>query len=36
MNEKNLFFFRYSYQNADLIDPNGNPNFDGVSQYDVV
>jgi Carboxypeptidase regulatory-like domain len=35
MNEKNLFFFRYSYQNADLIDPNSNPNYDGVSQFDV-
>jgi hypothetical protein len=35
MNEKNLFFFRYSYQNADLTDPNSNPNYDGVSEFDV-
>jgi hypothetical protein len=35
MSEKNLFFFRYSYQNADLVDPNANPNYNGVSEYDV-
>jgi hypothetical protein len=35
LNERNLFFFRYSYQNADLIDPNSNPNYNAVSEYDV-
>ena len=36
INEKNSFFFRFSYQNADLLSPALQPNFTGVSEFDVV
>lgn len=36
INEKNLFFFRFSYQNADLYSPDFRPNFIGSSQFDIV
>lgn len=36
MNAKNNFFFRFSYQNADLLTPQIQPNFIGTSQFDVV
>ena len=32
--EKNLFYFRFSYQNADLLSPALQPNFIGNSEYD--
>ncbi len=35
LNPSNTFFFRYSKQNADLSDPNFNPNITQVSQFDV-
>ena len=35
LNPSNTFFFRYSKQNADLRDPNFNPNITQVSQFDV-
>ena len=36
MNEKNTFFFRFSYQNADLLNPDFRPGFVGNSEFDVV
>jgi hypothetical protein len=33
---KDLFFFRFSYQNADLFSPSIYTNFLGTSEYDVV
>ncbi len=35
MNETNTFFFRFSWQNADLLSPDFRPNFIGSSEYDV-
>jgi hypothetical protein len=35
MTEKDTFFFRYSYQNADLFTPQGNPNYFRNGQFDV-
>jgi carboxypeptidase family protein len=34
-NPSNMFFFRYSKQNADLRNPDANPNITRVSQFDV-
>jgi hypothetical protein len=34
-NPSNTFFFRYSKQNADLSNPEANPNITRVSQFDV-
>jgi hypothetical protein len=34
-NPSNMFFFRYSKQNADLRNPEANPNITRVSQFDV-
>lgn len=36
INEKNTFFFRFSYQNADLLSPDFRPNFVGRSEFDVM
>jgi hypothetical protein len=36
MNEKNSFFFRFSYQKAELLNPALQPNFIGRSEYNVV
>ena len=36
LNPKNSFFFRYSNQNADLINPNVIPNIFDTSNFDVV
>ncbi|MEZ5354890.1 MAG: carboxypeptidase-like regulatory domain-containing protein [Bryobacteraceae bacterium] len=36
INETNTFFFRFSYQNADLLSPAFQPNFIGRSEFDVV
>ncbi len=36
INEKNSFFFRFSYQNADLLSPQLQPSFVGRSEFDVV
>jgi hypothetical protein len=36
INEKNTFFFRFSYQNADLLNPDFRPNFVSNSEYDIV
>ncbi len=33
--EKNLFYFRFSYQNADLLSPALQPNFISNSEFDV-
>jgi hypothetical protein len=35
LNSNNSFNFRYSHQNADLRDPQTNPQFTRVSQFDV-
>ena len=35
LNQSNSFSFRYSRQNADLRDPQSNPQFTRVSQFDV-
>jgi len=35
MDENDTFFFRFSYQNADLISPNSNPFYDRVGEFDV-
>jgi Carboxypeptidase regulatory-like domain len=35
LNSSNSFNFRYSKQNADLRNPDGNPNITQVSQFDV-
>jgi carboxypeptidase family protein len=35
LNSSNTFNFRYSHQNADLRDPQSNPTFTRVSQFDV-
>lgn len=35
LNTSNSFNFRYSHQNADLRDPQSNPQFTRVSQFDV-
>ena len=34
MSEKNTFYFRFSYQNADLLNPALQPNFISNSEYD--
>ncbi|MCB1018847.1 MAG: TonB-dependent receptor, partial [Acidobacteria bacterium] len=36
INESNTFFFRFSYQNADLLSPAFQPGFVGSSEFDVV
>ncbi|MBI4473342.1 MAG: TonB-dependent receptor, partial [Acidobacteria bacterium] len=36
LNPRNSFFFRYSSQNAGLIDPNVIPNISNASRFDVV
>ena len=36
MNEKNTFFFRFSWQDANLSNPNFQPLFTGHSEFDVV
>lgn len=36
INEKNTFFFRFSWQNADLFNPDFRPDFIGASEFDVV
>ncbi|MBI4903559.1 MAG: carboxypeptidase regulatory-like domain-containing protein [Acidobacteria bacterium] len=36
INEKNSFYFRYSYQNADLLSPQLQPIFKSRSEFDVV
>lgn len=35
ISQNNTFFFRYSYQNADLLNPDFRPNFIGRSEFDV-
>jgi hypothetical protein len=35
INEKNFFFFRFSFQNADLLNPQLQPIFLGRSEFDV-
>jgi len=35
INEKNTFFFRFSLQDADLLNPDFRPAFTGVSEFDV-
>jgi hypothetical protein len=36
INEKNTFFFRFSYQNADLLNPDFRPRFTSAGEYDIV
>ena len=36
INEKNTFFFRFSWQNADLLSPDFRPDFIGRSEFDIV
>ncbi|MEZ5363907.1 MAG: hypothetical protein R2748_16605 [Bryobacterales bacterium] len=36
LNESNTFFFRFSYQNADLNSPDFRPSFQSSGQFDVV
>ncbi len=35
LDANDTFFFRYSYQNADLISPNSNPLYNRVGEFDV-
>ncbi len=35
INESNTFFFRFSWQNADLLNPDFRPGFVGSSEFDV-
>ncbi len=36
INDKNTFFFRFSYQNADLDNPDFRPQFINASEFDIV